>query len=335
MIKFLSDVDPLVLDVAVCSMLVLIVFFGALRSFKKTFVNFLILAASLFLGFSSYVSSVKSVLIEKVLLFENLLPAGTGSVEVFMCSLMGSFIASLIFSLLIYLVMRAVFYLFKIILKRKSANVHKKKTVVGRVFGGVVSLAYGGAILITLLFMFNSNIIGMKAPVRQSVVTRFLVEKTESLVNKIQPDLSEKIVLKVYKGDFMAQISGDLIEAYDYIDKEAMDRLKNEEYIANIENVAFTKEETESMMKNYVLDLYHISLISADFDDSNIVLKDKYIDMANGFIAIMNKSVNNNLLGNLGFSVEENGLMRNALKRAGVDDSGLNLFNEIIEGVTN
>lgn len=335
MIKLLNDIDPLVLDVAVCSIIVLIIFFGALRGLKKTAINFFVLAISVFLGFSSYVSSVKDVIIGKLFLVENILPAGTGSFEVFFCYLLGSIFSSLVFFLLIYIVLKVALILFDMYLKKRTGGSLKKKTIVGRVFGGIISFVYGGVILISFLFVLNSNTLGMGETIRKSTVTKFLVDNTSDLLNKIEPDLDKKIVLKIYKGDLVAEISDDLIKSYTYIDNNIISRVEGEGYISNVENVAFTKEETEEIMKNYALDLSNISILSSNLDDTNKIIKDKYIKMSGELIAVMNKTVHNNSLGDLGFSIEEKGLMRSAIKEAGVDESGVALFNEILEGVTN
>ena len=335
MIKFLSDIDPLILDVTVCCIIVLIVFFGALRGLKKTIINFFIMTISLFLGFTPYVSSVKDVLIEKVFFIEKILPAGTGTFELFFCNLLGSLFASFVFFLLIYIVLHVFVLLFNMVLKRRGGNIGVKKSVVGRVFGGIISFAYGGVVLLGLLYVLNSNVVGMGEPIRQSAITKFIVTKSNDLLNKIEPDLDTKIVLKIYKGDFMAEVSESLVKSYNYIDGQSINKFEDKNYFEGIEDVAFTKEETEAMMKNYVLDLYHISVIANDFDESNKLIKDKYVAMSDEFIAVMNKTVHNNALGDLGFSIEEKGIMRSTLKEAGIDDAGLNLFDQVVEGATN
>lgn len=335
MIKFLNDLDPLVLDVAVGAILVLIIFFGAIRGVKKTVINIFASAVSLFLGFSSYTASIKNIIIEKLFFVEYVLPAGSDSFEIFLCYLLGSLFASLVLFTFIYIFLQSVLFVVRMIIKRKKVRRANKKTVLGRFLGATISLLYGGAILVVLLFVMGSNIMGLGDVINRSTVTKFLVVKSDELLSKVKVDMKEQLVFKVYKGDFMAETSDKVINAYKYIDDIAVSRFAEGEYIYGVENVAFTKEETEKKITEYVLDLYYISVISNELDDNNILLKQKYVNMANDFIAIMNKTVHLNSLGDLGFSIQEEGNMRSTLADAGVNDAGVDLFGDILQGVTN
>lgn len=335
MLDFLNDMNPLILDSIVVGLLVLIIFFGVIKGIKKTLLDFILLAFSFFLGFSSYMNSVKSVLLTDVFFFDKWLPAGSGNIVIFAMSWFGSFIASLAVFVLLYAVVHVLVILLRIIAKRRFVKEEKRKNKIGRVIGGVFSFAYGGVVVLALLLALNNNIAGVKPLIERSTVTKFIVNKAEELINKKDKDLSKKIVMKVYEGDLLAQIDEDLIKSYNYVNEYVALNLLDKKYVENIEEENFTKEEAEEIVRNRVLDLYHIAVLSNEFDETNKALTDKFVKMAEELIAVMNKKVTAGSLGELNFTLEERGLIKAELKDAGLNDGLLKLLDEIIEGKQN
>lgn len=330
MMGFFQKIDPLILDVAFVAIIILIIFFGALKSFKKVFASFLILIASLFLAFSKYTNSVKQVIVDKFKIVE-LLPAGSNNTVIFVTELFASLISALLLFILLYSVLHAIKMMFKMMLKRRNPDGPGPKTKIGRVFGAIFSFVYQGAVFLIILIVFNSNFIGMNKLIEESTVTKFVVKKTEKLLTKQDADLKEKITLKIFAGDVLYKVDDSLITSYKYMDEKTSEVFNNKKYIENLEDTSIAPEEVKTMIKDRIIVLHHVAIVSSDFDDQNSELTSKFIKLSEEWLTTMNKTVKVGNLDKLELSISEFGLIKESFEKAGMNKNLLSLFEEITE----
>lgn len=334
MLEFFSNVHPLILDAVVVAVLVLIVFFGTIKGIKKTLIDFVILATSLFLGFCSYTNSLKETIADKVINADKLVPAGSTAAYTFGVSLCASLFVSLALFLLFYLLIHLIVMLFGIIVKKKRGGEIKAKSKVGRFFGAVLSLGYGTVITVVVLFAINNNIVGMKPLTEESTVTKLIVEKAEMLLDKFdeEDDWKDQIVLKVYKGDFLAEIDVDLIDAFAHLDEKAQKMLYDKSYIEELENSSLSNDLVREMVKEKIIDLHEVATIADALDDSNEELKNCFVDFSEETLKILNKKIKGSNLEKIEFPINKHGEIRLSLKNAGLNDALLALYDEITVG---
>ena len=65
MLGFVHNINPLILDVAFVSIIVLATSLGAIRGIKNVGINAVLFSVALFLGFSPYLDSLKKAITEK------------------------------------------------------------------------------------------------------------------------------------------------------------------------------------------------------------------------------------------------------------------------------
>lgn len=337
MLEFFNDVNPLIVDVAFIAILILIIFFGVIRGIKKNIFDFLVLGIAFFLGFCPYTNSLKEVVSTKVLKLTELVPAGSNSRFVFAVSLLDDLVASLCLFVLFYLILVVIRVLVDMILKRRKEKAEAKKSKVGRVFSGLLSLIYGGIFLIVFMFVVNNNLTGFKVLVDQTTVTVKVVDEAENIVNKLgkklfkQENFKDKIVLKVYKGNVMYKVSDDFVESFNYVDKEFEEIINNKKYLEVLEDPTLQNEEVRKIVKERIMDLDNIAVIAKEFGEDPIV-KEKFAKLSEEFLTMLHRKVDGSHLGKIELSINEYGKIKLDLKNAGLNEALLNLFDEIAEG---
>jgi len=337
MLEFFMDMQPLILDVLCIVILALIVFFGVIRGIKKNLISYLILMISLFLGFCSYTQSLKDVFTEDIIKVTELVPAGSSNVLKFGVALFVDLIGSLCVFLLMYLLLTVLNILIGIMIRKRRGTGAGPKSKVGRVFSGLFSLVFGGMIFVVSLQALNNNFVGMNVLVEKTTVTKAIVGGSEKMMNKVGEELfetlklSDQIVLKIYKGDLLYVVSYDSVDAYNYTDKMIDDALYNKKYLTILEDSSLTKEEAKEIAKERLVDLSNLAVISDTFD-SNKLVKNKFVKLAEEWLTVVHRKVDGGELGKIEFSMNEYGTIRLNLKNAGLNDDLIALFDDIAEG---
>lgn len=330
MLTFFENLNPLILDVAIIAILVLVAFFGAIRGIKKVSINVLLLSIALFLGFCSYTNSLKFVIEDKLINMNNLVPAGSDDIFKFAASLFSPLILSLVLFLLFYLVMKAIVTLITMLIKRKSKKQPKPKSVVGRVFGGLLSLVYGAALVIVLLLSVNNNIVGTKVTIDNSTVTKFVVDNSEKLLNKIDDKLVDKIVIKIYSGDILFNVEDKTIESFNYIDEKVKDVVMNTRYMESLDDETLSEAEVENMVKQRLNDLSNLAIVSSSLKNGSKLIQNNFVAVADEWIILMSKSIENSELGKVKFNIQEIAAIRKNLDEAGVGEKTIALLDGFV-----
>lgn len=336
----LSGIDPIILDVSLIVLLVLIAFFGVIRGIKSVLINFVLVVVSLFLGFTKYTNSIKFVIVDKLIKFEQLLPAGSTTSTKFGASMISNVVGSISVTLLLYIVLRLIVALISLILRRRNVNREKElKSKVGRVFGGLINLIYGFVIIVFALFTVNNDIFGGKALIEKSTVTDGIVSFAEKNLNKINKDLVDITVLKINMGDLTYEIDFETIDAYHYLDKKAQNLLFGKNYIDKAElpqpsedNTGIEQSEKDRIIeieKDRIYDLYNMSILAERFSHNNPNIKRKFLNVYDEWMIIFTR---NNTWYNIKIKLgaQESGKIQEALEEAGISKEKIELFKNIV-----
>ena len=329
MLGFLNDIHPLILDVAVISILVLITSLGAIRGIKNVSINVLLLSASLFLGFCPYTTSLKQVVAEALFKLENLAPAGSSEIFKFAISLVVPLLSSLVIFLLFYVVLFVVRILIELLVKKAKNGTLKHKSKVGRVFAGLISLVYGGVLMLFILTIANTNMVGMKNPIEKSTVVKFGVEKSEKLLVKIDEQFKEKLFVKILAGDVLLEVKAGHIRSFNHFEDKVKTMVDNKDYFENIAT-ALTKEEGQALAKERIDDLYHLSVLTNCLKNDSNSIASSYISLANSGLTTINRLVKSGELGLLEYSINDFTSIRKSIKNAGVSEDVLKYLDEIV-----
>lgn len=329
MISFLNNIDPIILDVAIVSILVLITSFGAIRGIKKVSINVLLLSVSLFLGFCPYTNSLKKVVSDKLFKVDNLAPAGSGEMFKFAISLIVPLFSALVIFLLFYMVLFSLRLLIGIIIKKKSKGFSKPKSKVGRVFAGLISFAYSLTLMLLILTASNTNMVGMNKSIDKSTVVKFAVENSEKLFVKIDEQFKEKLFIKVLSGDVLKEVKDKDAEAFSYFDEKVLSLLKNKEYFENI-STALTIEEGRLLAKEKINDLYQLSILTNCFMNEFNSVQEKFVILAEAGFTSINRLVKSNQLGQIEFSINDFTVIKKNFKELGVREEVLAYLDEIV-----
>jgi len=332
MLEFVYDINPIVLDVAVGAILVLVTFLGAIKGIKNGIIDFFILGASLFLGFSPYTVSLKQVFSEKVLKLEKLLPAGSNKTMEFGVTLFANFLSALTLFLLFYILLHVIKMLIAIIGKKKKNNDYKPKNRVGRVFSGMLSFVTGSALTIVMSFALNNNLVGMKNMINESKIVNKVMDKAEEVLVKEDECFVKKLVIKIYNGDLMYKVNEKLVVSFDYLDIKMDKMIANKGYLEDIEDTSLTKEEVITMIKDRVNDLNHFAIVSNYLDEEHKEMTSKFNAMAEEWLVVMNRVVKRNGLGKIEYTMNEYTIIRQNLKGAGLKENVLTIFDETVAG---
>lgn len=330
MFNFFDNIDSVIVDAVFIAVILLITFLGCIKGFKKTFIGTLIFSISLFLAFSPWLKEAKVLLVDEVLSVEKWLPAGSDSITVFIATLLTPCISAIVLFALFYIVLKVLVIAIRVITRAKMRD-NLKKSKIGRVFGGLISLVFGGVFFISIIMICNNNLIGMRNMVDDSKVVSFVIEKTEDLLNKKDKNLSSKIVLKIYKGDFLAEVSEDSIKAFNSLDEVVVKFLDNE-YKKQLENEELVNEQIKVIIKEQVMTLHELSILSNDFDDFHSKITTMFFKMSEEWIAVINKKADDCNLGGVDIETLEYADIKVGLKDAGLDEKLLKCLDEVVQG---
>ena len=331
MLEIFNDINPLILDVVVIALFVLITFFGVIRGVKSTIIDFVLLAVSIALGFLPYTNDLKEAFIG-IFKVNEWLPAGSSNVALFGASLFSSLFTSTITFLLFYGVLHAIVALIAMFIRKKKKAAKKPKKVVSRVFGGIISLIYQGVIVVVALLTLNNNIVGMKNFIGNSLLSSVIVDKTEELIDNIEVGATDAIVIKIYNGNLMQRVTKEDVKSFNYFDDKFETLILNKKYLTNLEDVSVTNDEARKMIKERIIDLYNLAIISDSFDDNNKGLKEDFSKLAEEWLGAMNKKVKENYLGKVELTMNEYGNIKIALEKAGLKEQLMDLYIETFEG---
>ena len=333
MIQIFDRINPILLDVVVIVLLVLTAFFGAIKGIKKTGVDFSIVIISLFLGFCPWTKSVKDVLSKAFFAVDKILPAGSSELLKFAYSLVNPVFSALIFSLLIYVLLHVILVLIDIISrrKRKDDNI-PSKSVVSRVFGGIVSLLYGGAFMIVVITALDNNVAGMSNMVSESKVTKSIVRKTGELISDKNDKLVNKVVLKIYSGDFMAEIDDETVDSFVYLNENYNRIVENKKYTGAFDEDTLSQTEVSNLAKERIADLNAFSVLSVSFGESRKEVKTNFAKVAESVVTVINRAVKESGVWKLEYPANDIGVIEINLEKAGVGEKTLELLKEITVG---
>lgn len=176
--------------------------------------------------------------------------------------------------------------------------------------------------------MLNNNLVGMKTLVKDSTVTNFVVEKVEGLLNVKDSNLSKKLVVKLYKGNVLAEVSDEMAISFSYIDEKG-NKFVNKEYKSNFENDKLNDKQVELLMEEYLRMLYSMSVFSNNFDEKS---KDKYCVLAEEMITIMHIKAEKVEFKGLDISVSEYSKMKISFRNSGLDEKLIESIDDIVNG---
>lgn len=243
--------NAIILDVAVVAIVLLIIFFGALKGIKHTLINFVLLAGSIALSFTSFLNVVKAPIMN-LLSDKIVLGAGVANEIKLGMHMTYNFLASFVLTLLFYLIFRLVKVLICMMIKRRNLKANKlpvRVNKVSRFLGGVFGLIFNGALVVIFLSIFATPLVGGDKTLENSYVSKY-VEDLDDMIVKLIVDEKEadvfetKILVNLLKGNLYSKVSVESVEDLQDISK----LVESGKFIpTNLENV------------NEVLDhMYHI-----------------------------------------------------------------------------
>lgn len=332
MLEFLKNFDPLLLDVIFVALLVLIALVGFLRGIKKVSINMFIFVGSFLLAFSSLTNSVKSVIATKFLNLVEFLPAGSSNIQILIVMLFTTFLSALIFGVLIYLVFHVLKTLLGVVLKSKLKDKDGDgKSLLGRFVAAVLSLLYQGSIVVILLMVMNTNIIGMNSVVENSTVSKKVVELTEKADQKLNGDVVDEIVIRLFSGDVFAVVDDNLIVSYRNIENESQILNDKNQYIDILNEDALSDEEVREFIKQRIVNLRSLAVISTQLDTFEVA-KDSLLGVSEEWLTTMNRVFKNRRLEKVEFTLNEYSEIRLSLVKIGLNGGFINLYEEIAVG---
>ena len=197
----------IILDIIVVLVLILFAVFGSLKGIKQVLIDLVLFIGSALLSFSSLTNFIKLPIIN---LAFSTMPLGAGANDTTKLALSISyfFIASLIFMLLIYLLAITIKYIIRFFIKRnalKNNKLIKYRSVLERVFGGVVNFIISGSFAIILLSVVNTPLFGLNKTTNESLITKYVIQFDDIIF--YQDELYEaKLCAKLLKGDVFVKV---------------------------------------------------------------------------------------------------------------------------------
>lgn len=328
---FLGKIDPLILDTLFVCVVVLIAALGAIRGIKKVSINVGLLSVSLFLAFCPWTKSLKTVVADKLFNADKLLPAGSSNIVKFAVSFIMPLLSALVIFALFYLLMLMIYILIDMLVKKKMKQNVKQKSVVGRVFAGIISFVYGSALVIVLLISLNTKMVGLEHSVDDSTIVKFVVNSTEEALNKINKNLDKQIRIKVYFGDVLYKVDDETIETFEYFDEKSKELVENKNYIEDVKEV-LTKDEAKIIIEERIQDLYKMAILTNNVKKESKDLDKKYVKVADELIFAIHGTMQKYSMGKIEYSINEYLKMTNEFKLTGLSDKTMGLFKEIIVG---
>lgn len=326
MLTMVKELNPIILDVVIVSIFLLIMFFGFIRGIKKTSIDMGIFLVALFLGFCPYTNSVKAVFAESVFNVKEWLPAGSSNTTNFFASLSSTFLSALAFSLLIYFVAIVVKMAIAMIIKKKNGGGEEgEKDMLGRIGAALLALLYQGIPVCLLLVALSTNIMGMKAPVEKTFVSKHII----GLPSNIDQDFASTLLVKMAGGDILLDVDDELLISAQDVEKEADKLLNKNEYIVLLDNEKLTNEEARQFIKERIVRLRALAEVKMAVDVHGVADKDFKL-AAEEWIITMNRVYKVRSLSAVEFTLEEVSAIRKSFVDAGVEERVIQLYEEIV-----
>lgn len=328
MLTMVKNLNPIILDVVIVSIFILIMFFGFIRGIKKTSIDMSIFLVALFLGFCPFTNSVKSVFAKSFFNVKEWLPAGSSNTANFIASLASTFLSAIAFFLLIYLVGTVVKVLVIMIMKKKQGGAAEddgEKSMLGRVGAAFLALLYQGIPVCLLLVALSTNIMGMKKPVEKTFLAKHIVGVPE----KINEELVDILLVKMAEGDILAEVDDILLISSQNVEKEAEQLLSKNEYIELLDNDKLTKEEASKFIRERLVNLRSLAEVEVAVDVHGVA-KEDFLKTADEWITTMNRVYKVRGLEKIEFTLDEVSAIRDSLKKAGVEEKTIKLYDEIV-----
>ncbi len=326
MIDF-SNIHPLILDVALISVFILIIFFGALKGIKNALIDFLIFTAAFLLSFSPLMNSVKEIFVRELLNVDKIVPAGSNSVYKLGISFFVNVFSAFIMFVFLYIVFLAIQSLIKLILKRPP----KPKRKVERVFGAIFSLIYQGSFLLLLLVLMNNKLVGLNNAFDKSSVTNFMADTTQGLLTKSNKSLDKKITLKFLKGDLFSKVSEDGVESFKYLEEKVTDIFSDKKYIDLLDDYNIDNDDLSVYMKERILDLEKLAIMTIEIDQFGIS-KERFSDVGEVWFTAIHRNIFNRGMNKIEFTMTDLGNIKSKLQQAGLNEKSSLLYDEITIG---
>lgn len=332
MVGIINNVHPIILDTVVVSVFVLMIFFGVIKGIKKTAIDFGLFLVSLFLGFSSFTNSLKVVVAKNFLDISSWTPAGSDNAYKLAASFFTSVLASLIIFLLFYILLHVIEILVKMILKKKAGDAPKEpKSKVGRVFAGLLSVVYQGAVFVVLMICMNNSLVGMNGAFGKTTVTKFIVNNSTNLIVKIDEDAEEKLVLKLLKGDVLYSPEEEIVDGYYYLEENASEVFMEKEYIEVLADEKLTNEEAVEFIKERLVAISHLANVATELDTFDTYNKE-FSDLVEEWLTLIDRARQTKDLGQIEFTMNEFSEIRLSLVHAGLSDKTIAKYDAIAIG---
>lgn len=227
--------NSIVLDVIVVVLLLTIVAIGAFKGVLHTSINFGLFVGSLLLGFTSVTDFIK-IQIVKLIDKWIVLGAGVGNEVKLGIYFLYNAIASLVLTIIFYIILRLIKYLILMSIKgKKSTRRIYKVTAVSRLGGAAFSLLFSGLLFVFCLSLFNTSFIGGKKVIENSYVTKYIVVVDDPVLDLLKkPDIEDIVIFQLVKGDLFAKVTTDDIS---HIQKLAKIVGEKKEDVSNVEDV--------------------------------------------------------------------------------------------------
>lgn len=258
MSKMLPQFNALVLDVIVIVLLLSLIALGVFKGIKHIAINFVLLIGSIALSFTS-VTNVLKVQIVQLLSSNIKLGIGVGDEVKLGIYVAYTFIAALILTILFYVILRLLKYLIVVLIKRnmlKNNKLPKITTKLSRIFGGIFSLVFNGALFIVMLCLFTTPLIGGNKTSDSSYVTKHIVKLDDLLLDAISEDelLQEKIMVKLVKGDLIENVDDETAKSFKGLSELVNSNKLTPENLDNPQEIVNSLHDVLYIVVNHGLD---------------------------------------------------------------------------------
>lgn len=326
MIGNIMNINHIVLDVLIISVFILIAFLGAIRGIKKAAINFIIFLSSLILSFSEICSGLKKFIARNFINPSSWLPAGISNVYKLGFSLFTTFLSSVCIFLLFYVILNITKIIFAALIIKNNI---KPRNIIERIFGGVFAFLYQGVFLIMCLLLLNNNYTGLDATFEKTHVTKFIIRNSEKLLNKSNDNFVYNVTIKVFKGDLFYEVNDTMTANIDYVSGKLENLLEDDSYIGILNEKSLPREKTEEILRERIYDLNRVALLIISLDEYKIS-SNEFAKFSEEWIMIMNRAAKEKEIARIEFPINEIGAIRLNLKKAGLNDKTMQLFNEIV-----
>lgn len=202
----LPQFNPIVLDVIVVVALLFLLVLGAFKGIKHVLINFALLAGSIALSFSPVTTVIKVYIIE---LLQGFIEFGAGASNELKLGVTVSymFMASMILTLVLYILLRLFKSLIEMVIKRKQLKANKLPRMPrapSRILGGLFSLILNGSLVLVLLSVFTNPLVGGNKTSDITYVTKEIDKLDDKVISLISDNelIDEHIILRLVRGDF-------------------------------------------------------------------------------------------------------------------------------------